>query len=181
MRTSGNQSSVNQQKIALLIIDVQNGLFRKPVPIYQADKLIKNINTLVDRAHQAGAPVFYVQHSGKKMLAIGSDDWQLHPKLHPLDRDFIVPKSHGNAFEDTILEQELNSKRIESVVVTGLVTHACVRMTCIGAKRLGYGVILVLDGHSNYCKHAARVIAEWNRKLGTETVEVKLASDMEFD
>jgi hypothetical protein len=43
----------NQTKTALLVIDVQRDLFRKSHPIYRADELLNNINSLVERAHQA--------------------------------------------------------------------------------------------------------------------------------
>ncbi|MEW6403913.1 MAG: isochorismatase family cysteine hydrolase [Chloroflexota bacterium] len=178
--TSRNKPSVNQHKVVLLIVDVQKGLFKKSTPIYQAEKLLENINTLVDRAHRAGATVFFVQHSDKKTLAKGSDGWRLHPRLHPLDIDCIIPKRHVNAFEDTVLEEELNSRGVGTLVVTGLVTYACVRATCIGAKKLGYRVILARDGHSNYSKHAAQVIEDWNEKLSVGIVEVKSTSEIEF-
>ena len=35
---------------ALLVIDVQQGLFEKPIPIYQAEKLLANLNRLIDSA-----------------------------------------------------------------------------------------------------------------------------------
>jgi len=58
MKTLRDRPSADKCKAALLIIDVQNGLFRKSSPIYQAESLLKNINTLVARADWAGAPVF---------------------------------------------------------------------------------------------------------------------------
>lgn len=37
---------IDLTKTALLIIDVQRALFARPTPIYEADKLIKNISGL---------------------------------------------------------------------------------------------------------------------------------------
>ena len=173
--------SFNHHQFALLIIDVQQGLFKKSTPVYKAEELLQNIHTLVDRAHTAGVPVFYVQHSDQKTLVKGSLDWQLHSDLHPLAADKIIHKKHGNAFEDTDLSQELNSRNIDSLVVMGLVTHGCVRATCIGAKNLGYRVLLVKDGHSSYSKQAAQLIDEWNQKLSAGIVELRLAADIGFD
>ncbi len=173
--------TLNPNQFALLIIDVQQGLFRKSTPVYMAKELLHNIHTLVDRAHHAGVPVFYVQHSDQKALVKDSQDWQLHSDLHPSAVDKIIHKSHGNAFEDTILSQELNSRNIDSLVVMGLVTHGCVRATCTGAKNLGYRVILVKDGHSSYSKQAAQLIEEWNQKLSNDNVELKLAAEIGFD
>jgi hypothetical protein len=40
---------------ALLVIDVQKGLFEHETPIYEADRLLANIQMLIDRAHAACA------------------------------------------------------------------------------------------------------------------------------
>jgi len=168
------------RRAALLIVDVQNGLFRRATPIYRADELLTNINVLVDRAHRAGAPVFYVQHSGGTFLAEGSDGWRLHPRLVPQAGDTIVHKRRVNAFDGTGLARQMASRDVKTVVITGLVTHACVRATCRGAKDLGYRVILVRDGHSNSSKHAAEVIERWNQRLAAGTVELCAALETTF-
>jgi len=171
---------MNQNNTALLVIDVQQGLFRKSTPIYMADELLENINLLVDRAHGAGVPVFYIQHSDTRTLVKGSHDWQLHPELQPQRMDSIVHKQHGNAFEDTNLDTLLKSKNVTHLVIAGLVTHGCVKATCLGARQSGYNVILVKDGHSSYSNDAARLIEEWNQKLGAQNCELKAASEIAF-
>ena len=98
---------INPRHAALLIIDVQQGLFSRPTPIHQAEQLLQNINTLVDRAHRAGTPIFFIQHSNQNILPYGSTDWKLHPQLHRLDTDDIIPKQQGNAFDQTSLQKEL--------------------------------------------------------------------------
>jgi nicotinamidase-related amidase len=178
MGTSENSPST--QNIALLVIDVQQGLFEKSTPIYKADELLENINTLVDRAHLSSVPVIYVQHSAAKHLVKGSAEWQLHEQLCPLRTDTIIHKLHGNAFEDTPLDEILRARDVTTVVVTGLVTHGCVKATCIGAQEAGYHVILVQDGHSSFSKDAARLIEEWNEKLSAKQVTVKATSEITF-
>ena len=179
-RTSKQPAVEDRKGMALLIIDVQRGLFEKSTHIYKADELLRNIGILVDRAHRAGAPVFYVQHSDKRALVKGSDEWQLHSDLHPLDSDHVVHKRHGNAFEDTDLGQELKARNIGSLVVAGLVTHGCVRATCLGAKELGYRVILAQDGHSNFSQQAAKLVEQWNQKLNKAGVELRPAREIKF-
>jgi hypothetical protein len=82
--------------------------------------------------------VIYIQHASDRVLPFGSADWQLHPRLHPGEGDLIVHKQHGNAFEDTFLHRELAARSVGRVIVTGLVTHGCVKATCKGALALGY-------------------------------------------
>ena len=172
------QQTADQNNVALLVIDVQQGLFSKST--YKAEQLLHNINTLIERAHRDGVPVFFIQHSGAKTLVKGSQDWELHPQLHLLATDPIVHKEHGNAFEDTVLDAALKSGQVTNVVVTGLVTHGCVRATCIGALQLGYRVTLVKVGHSSFSKQAARLIDEWNQKLSAMNVVLRSTSEIEF-
>lgn len=166
------------QATALLVIDVQHGLFRKSTPIYRAEPLLNTIGALIERAHAASVLVVYIQHASDKVLPFGSSDWQLHPRLHPGEGDLIVHKQHGNAFEDTSLDAELAGRGVSRVLVTGLVTHGCVKATCLGGLELGYEMVLAEDGHSSYSKDAARLIEEWNRKLSEAGAQVVPASLM---
>jgi nicotinamidase-related amidase len=172
---------VEGQTPVLLVIDVQQGLFHKSTAIYQAEPLLDTIKTLIEHAHAAGVPVIYIQHASDKVLPFGSADWQFHPRLQPGADDVVIHKQHGNAFEDTPLHAELTRRGIDRVIVTGLVTHGCVRATCLGALALGYEVTLAADGHSSYSKNAAQLIAEWNDKLGTAGVTVAPASQIALD
>jgi nicotinamidase-related amidase len=165
---------------ALLVIDVQKGLFEEPTPVYQADVALSNINTLVDRAHAAGVPVFWVQHSTKTTLIEGSYSWQLHPALQPLMTDHFTRKHHGNAFEDTPLKGELDALKVGKVVIVGLVSDGCVQATCKGAHALGYDVTLVKDAHSTDSPNGGHVIDHWNEKLSQGIVRLVATADVEF-
>jgi nicotinamidase-related amidase len=165
---------------ALLLIDLQQELFRKRLPIYQAKDLLDNITLLTERAHQAGLPVVYVQHCNQGALKPGTDGWQLHPRLKPGPDDFSIHKQHGSAFRDTPLKELLDARGIHTVVVTGLVSHGCVQATCLEARKLGYRVILVTDGHSNYHRQAARVMDECHQTVSAAGVELAEASTLTF-
>ncbi len=165
---------------ALLVIDVQKELFEKSTPVYQADDLLERINALVQRAHAQGAAVFYIQHATKSYLVEGSEGWQLHPALSPLPGDGRIVKRHGSAFQETPLTEELAARGVRKVVLTGLVTHGCVKATCLGALDLGYQVVLVRDGHSSYSKNAAKLIEQWNAKLAEAGAELRAAEEVRF-
>ena len=172
--------NIDRHHTALLVIDVQHGLFHKSIPIYRADELLANINLLVSRAHASGVPVIYFQHSGDPAMPEGTPGWQLHPALQPQADDTRLIKQQGNAFDGTALDQLCKSKNITTLLLTGLITHACVKATCLGALQLGYSVVLVQDGHSNYSKDAARLIDKWNQKLSEKGCALKPASEIEF-
>ena len=161
-----------QTATALLVIDVQQGLFTKSTPIYKAETLLQNLNALVEHAHQAGVPVIYVQHESEKVLPKGSEGWLLHPSIKPREDELIINKQHGSSFEQTSLGDELHKLGVTHLVVCGLVTHGCVKAACQDALKLGYRVTLASDAHSNYAKDAVKHIDVWNDKLAKEGAEV---------
>ena len=166
--------------MALLVIDVQQGLFEKSTKIYQADQMLKNINALITAARVAGSPVIFIQHSNDSSLAYGSHEWQLHPAIQPQAGETLIHKRAGNAFENTDLHPVLQSLGVQTVVVTGLVTHGCVRATAIGALELGYRVILVTDAHSSFSKDAPKLIEKWNHDLGEMGAELLPTAAVHF-
>ena len=170
--------NLNPTNTALLVIDVQNGLFSRPTRIYKAQQLLENINCLCDQFAQKDGTVFFIQHSNQKLLIKDSEAWQFHPELKVDEKDLVIHKTHGNAFEETELKDELDARGINNLVITGLVTNGCVKATSIGGHDLGYRVVLVEDGHSTYIKTAPRLIKEWNRKLGQEIAEVHPTSEI---
>jgi nicotinamidase-related amidase len=175
------QKIIGGADTALLVIDVQRGLFNKSTPIYQAEQLLANIHALVRKAHQAGALVVYIQHSAEKHLVLGSNDWKLHPKLSPLPDDLHIDKLQGDAFEGTPLLDELEACQVGRVVTCGLVTQGCVKATTLGALARGYRVVLAGDTHSSYSTDAAKLIAQWNAKLAEAGAEVQQAAAIKFE
>jgi nicotinamidase-related amidase len=168
------------ENTALIVIDVQRELFKKSTRVYQAEALLANINSLINKARLAGVPITFVQHSSSAYLIEGSEGWQLHSRLHPAKEDIMIRKLHGNSFEDTPLEEKLEACGVGNLVVTGMVTQGCVRATTLGALELGYRVILVIDGHSSYSKDADKQIDKWNQKLSEAGAIVKATSEINF-
>lgn len=165
---------------ALLVIDVQNEQFEASTPVYKADQLLQNINLLIAKARKEGVPVFFIQHAADSYLIFGSDGWQLHSQIQPIAGEPIIHKRHGNSFEDTDLQEELSKRGVKRVVVTGLVTHGCVKATCLGALKEGYKVVLVSNAHSNFSKDALGMIDKWNRELNSKGVDLVETKSVTF-
>ncbi|GAB1433077.1 cysteine hydrolase family protein [Spirochaetota bacterium] len=163
---------------ALLVIDVQKGLFAKIAPVFREKELLDNINGLIGRARGLGALVVFIQHCNPSFLAEGSEGWQLHPALGIGPGDLYIKKKHSNAFKDTVLAAELERLEINTIVVAGLVTHGCVQAACLEGKKLGYRVVLISDGHSSWNQEAEKLIAQWNEKLRDEGILVRQAQDV---
>ena len=164
---------------ALLIIDVQKDLFRKKNSVYRGEEMLSNICELADRAHAAGVPVIYVQHENNTMPH-GSDGWQLHPRLQPLDGDLLFQKQQSSALKVPPLKDALAKSGARRVIITGLVTHGCIKAACLDALKLGYEVILAADGQSNFNAQPKKVIAETLENLKVAGVIVKHTNEIKF-
>lgn len=165
-------------KTALLIIDVQRALFTRPTPVYEDTRMIEQINILVDLAHLYNFPVIFVQHSNQSILKEGTDGFKLHPALKRDANDLSVIKNHGNAFIDTSLQSIMESRGLEYLIVTGMVSQGCVRATSLGGVELGYQMFLVREAHSNYNKDAPEIIENVENEL--EKAGVHLVTTDQF-
>jgi len=166
---------------ALLIIDVQNGLFNiKDFPIFQEEHLIKNIQTLLEKARKAKVPIFYIQHNDPtgKRLENGTENWKIRSEITPKFEDIIVQKYNSDSFLDTILDEELHKREITRLVIAGLATPMCIDTTV----RSAYNVVLIQDAHSTLDSEvlkASQIVAHHNDVLQWFS-ELKKVNEFEF-
>ena len=170
---------------ALLVIDVQNGMFAEDDPVYQGSELLATIGDLLAKARAAQAPVIYVQHNGGPgyPLEPGSAGWPIHPAIAPADGEPVVGKATPDSFHETTLQVELAARGIAKLVVAGIQTECCVDTTCRRASSLGYQTTLVRDAHSTWDSRtlsAAQIIAHHNEALDGWFVTPKPASEIAF-
>lgn len=166
------------ENTALIVIDVQIGLFIRQNPIYKEYELLENINKLEIYTRSINVPIFYVQHANDSTLIAGSYEWQLHSQLKKKNNDILIQKRHPNTFKETDFQKELQKRDISQLVIVGTLTDNCVGATCIGAKKLGYEVILVTDAHSTFSKPASDIIEEWHNELNKIGVILKLTKEL---
>jgi len=175
-----------QNTTALLIVDVQLGMFDKSDPVYKGDVLLATISGLITQARTAGIPVIYVQHSGGEDHPLRPDKpgWPIHPAIAPANDELIIHKRHPDSFQETNLQQELEERGIKRLIVAGIQTEYCVDTTCRRAYSLGYNVTLVQDAHSTWDTEnlkATQIIAHHNQVLGGWFVTLKASHEIEFD
>jgi nicotinamidase-related amidase len=173
-------------KTALLIIDMQEGLFSDSEnPIYEEDRLLETIGGLIESAHSANAPVIFIQQWGKKghVLEAGTPAWHIHHRIKPSEGDITIHKHTPDSFHETNLQNELNTRGISKLVITGIHTAYCVDTTCRRAYILGYDVVLVKDGHSTVDTDflgAVKTIEHHNEVMGYRFGDVIAAADINF-
>lgn len=128
------------KRSALLIVDMQVGLFHGPERPYQHQRLLATINQLIDRARTAGVPIMAARHSGPAGSPIepGSALWQLLPELAvDSTSDWVFDKTRPSCFLATGLAERLAAEGIDQLVIAGMKTQYCIDSTCRAAAELG--------------------------------------------
>jgi nicotinamidase-related amidase len=170
---------------ALLIIDMQVGNFSESNPIYNGNRLLAEVKSLIAKGRAAQIPIFYVQNNGVSgdPDEYGTPGWKIHSYITPLKGDVIVQKQTPDAFHRTNLHLKLESRGIKKLVIAGLQTEYCVDTTCRRAFSLGYHVILVKDAHSTWNSSllsAQQIIDHHNHVLGGLFVALRREEEIRF-
>lgn len=152
---------------ALIVIDVQNEYFTGGLPIeYPPVEIsLANIGRAMDAARNAGVPVIVVQHDlpeAAPLFAKGSETWKLHPMVADRPADHRINKTMASAFTGTDLTQWLSEREIDTLTVTGYMTHNCDASTIFHASHAGLNVEFLADatGALPYENAAGTVSAE---------------------
>ncbi len=146
-------------KRALLVIDMLNDFVREgaPLEVPSTRKVIPAIKKEIDRAHREGEPVIFVcdahepndsefkrfgwpEHAVKGTLGA-----QVVDELKPGKDDIVVEKTTYSGFYNTKLQSTLETLGVDTVRLTGCVTHICVLFTASDAVLRGYNVEVVKD------------------------------------
>lgn len=165
-------SEVHSPKRALLVVDMQAGLFHGPDRPHDGERVLANINRLICRAHDAGKPVFAVRHTGPAGSPIAPDAplAALLPELAiDAQRDTVFDKTRPSCFAGTRLAEWLHAAGIGEIVIAGMKTQYCIDTTCRAAGDLGFRPVLVADAHTcmdTPALPAERIIAHHNATLG---------------
>jgi nicotinamidase-related amidase len=172
-------------KQALLVIDVQTGMFTLPVPLFNGQNLIQNIMNLISKAQNKSVQIIYMQHCGKKdsLFEEGTPGWKLHPAIIPQENDIIIKKKHSDAFYQTNLEAILKEKCIEELIICGIATEGCIDTTIRRAFSMDFRVITISNCHSttdNKILKAKQVIDHHNQMFQFFST-LKTSEEFEFN
>ncbi len=173
-------------KTALMIVDVQNSIvFDNGSMVHDADRILRNIATLLQKARDSQTPVIFIQHTSKTRTGFieGSAGWEIHSAVKPLPHEKVIQKTVCDSFYETALHQKLQNLKVERVVIAGLRTEMCIDTTSRRAFTLGYKVLLIEDAHStidNSVLKAQQIIDHHNVTLSKSFVELKKTADFNF-
>jgi len=135
-------------KTALLVIDFQNEYFTGKMPIPDGAAALANTRKLIAFADDYKMPVFHVQHvapAGSAVFAKDGETVKFHPDMQPRAQDVVLQKTTVSVFGSTDLDKRLKRAGIENLIISGLMTHACVAGAARDAAPLGYNVLVASD------------------------------------
>ncbi|MEM1657813.1 MAG: isochorismatase family cysteine hydrolase [Candidatus Jordarchaeales archaeon] len=142
---------------AVLVIDMLKDFIEKGavLEVPKGREIIPNIKRLTDEARKRGVLVIYVcdSHDPKDPefskwpphAVEGTKGAEVVDQLKPKDGDIVVRKLKYDGFLGTALDLVLRSRKIDSLIVTGVLTNICVLYTASTASMLGYNVTVVRD------------------------------------
>jgi nicotinamidase-related amidase len=152
--------------LALLVIDLLVDYFeRVPALGAQRARLVAATNRLAEAVRAAGQPVIWVRQEfrpdlsdafldmrrrGIAVTIAGTDGARLLRELVQGAGDHVVVKKRYSAFFGTGLDDLLAALGAPALVIGGVNTHACVRMTAIDAYQRDYDVTLASECVGSY-------------------------------
>lgn len=166
---------ISPKTTALLVIDMQVVFVEEGQPGTGAysSSIVPNINRLAKTVRDTGGLVVYTRHTVADEGAKAIPDWQREAPMmaglapffrdgvreHDVDGsmdrqpgDIVLNKYRLSAFtyNSSSLQQELQTRGIDTVIITGVVTNACCETTARDAFMLGYKTFFVRDGTAAY-------------------------------
>ncbi|MFX1565113.1 MAG: cysteine hydrolase family protein [Promethearchaeota archaeon] len=145
---------------ALIIVDMLNDFVTGSLKCDRAQRIIPHIRELIDGFHKHKVPVIFVNDShldtdfemgrwGAHAIE-GTEGAEVIPELTPTDKDISIGKHVYSSFYETPLDSILRSRKVDTVILTGLHTHLCVRHTAADAFFRGYKIVVPEDGVDSF-------------------------------
>lgn len=181
---------------ALLLVDLSCGFTDPESPLgCECDTVIDANRVLLDAFRERGLPVFFTtvvydtpdqapvfrrRLPALNLLARGSHQVDIDPRLRPAAGETLVEKQYASAFFGTDLLLRLHRAGADSLVVTGLTTSGCVRATAVDGLQHDFPVRVVREavGDRNRQAHDAN-LHDLHAKYADVVSLAELLADLE--
>jgi isochorismate hydrolase len=148
------KAKIDQKHAALLVVDMQNYFHRIAQPV------LRNILRVIRSCRQGDVPIIFTQHGhidpakdggvlGKwwgELIIDGTEDWRFLPEVTIESKDTVLPKKRYSAFFETDLDTTLQSRGIQDLIISGVMTNLCCETTARDAFMRDYRVFFLIDG-----------------------------------
>ncbi|MDH4585514.1 cysteine hydrolase [Pseudomonas sp. BN415] len=165
---------------ACLVIDMQQ---EDGFPLHDLHRVIDNNAELLAALRGIDIPIIYTRHinaadgsdlppgepldsAGRPLsYCAGTRQVAIIERLAPRPGDRVIDKPRYSAFHRTDLDRQLRELGVKRLIVSGVLTDACVLATVLDAFALGYGVDLIADACASTTEaaHSAAllIMANW--------------------
>jgi nicotinamidase-related amidase len=152
---------IDPTKTALLVMDYQNGLFER---IEEGEALLAGAGQAIELVREHGGHIGYVRvgfgdgevpsgtmgrrigrEAAQTMFHADSPATQIHDQLAPLDGDMVVRKTRVGPFGTTDLQEQLQAKGVDTLILAGISTSGVVLSTVRDAHDRDYRLIVLSD------------------------------------
>ena len=148
-------------KPAILVVDMLNDFVYGALTCDRAKAIVPATARLLDKAREAGVPVIFCNDAHRAGIdreltiwgdhaIIGTPGAEVIAELNLSDKDYVVPKRRYSGFFQTELDILLKELGVQTVVMTGLHAHMCVRHTSADAFSLGYDVVVAREATDSF-------------------------------
>jgi nicotinamidase-related amidase len=148
-------------KKAVIVVDMLNDFVTGSLACDRGKAIVPALAKLVEAARKNGVPVIYSNDSHLKGIDAELKLWGDHairgtagaeiiPELAAKENDFVVNKRRYSGFFETDLNLLLSELGADTVIVTGLHAHMCVRHTAADAYFRGYDIVIPQDATDSF-------------------------------
>ena len=125
---------------ALIMIDLQNTYREGVMKLEGVEPAILEAAALLERAREAGIPIFHVQHDAGAGSPYDLQDriGAIAEEVAPHDGEQTIIKNYPSAFVGTELQEKLDEAGTKDLILAGFMTHMCVNSTARSAFNLGF-------------------------------------------
>ncbi len=160
---------LDPHKTALVVIDLQNAIVSRPhLAPYSGPEVVERARKLAEAVRAKGGTVAYVHVLLSDTVQLPVDSPMPRPSEPPpasasefvpeagiQPGDLIITKRQWGAFYGTHLEQALDRKGIEIIIMAGIATNMGVESTARAAYDAGYALVFAEDAMTT-------MSAEWH-------------------
>ena len=133
-------------KQALIVIDIQNDYFPEgKYPLHKPELAMQETLKAMAIAKEKSIPIIHIQHlvpveAGEGLFFYeGSHGAEIHKEVIAAAPDApIITKQHADCFENTNLEETLQSLGVDEILLAGMMTHNCVTHTALSPAAAKY-------------------------------------------
>ena len=140
---------LKRKKTALMLIEFQTEHFTGSLPVEGQDALLEQTVKAMDWADRNKIKTIHIYHQAKSPSALAfapeSEGIAFYPPILPRKKHLTQVKYADSAFSGSPLHSMLQTENIDTLLLGGISTSACITTTAHDARILGYKCIVIAD------------------------------------